>query len=203
MDGYQFWRSQYENIITSVVISGFPKIKDVSVEKMPFSDEYYVQTEGSNFTDLAQLLEIDEYKTILDHVNLTTDLLGIEAGRAVLLQQITQVLSDAGYVDPRHIQLIVDIMTFGGMIAGNNRFSMGKSDLGFIEKCCFESVDKFLNLAAISSQTDTLSGVSSRVAFGKQINIGTGAFEVLLDIDKLQLEMCEKDNAEEDFVPNY
>ena len=169
---YQFWRSQYENVLSSVVISGFPRIKDVSVEKMPFDDEYYIETEGSNFTDLAQMLEIDEYKTILDHVNLTTDLLGIEAGRAVLSNQITQVLSDAGYVDPRHIQLIGDIMTFGGNIAGNNRFSMGKSDLGFIEKCCFESVDRFLTLAAISSQTDPLTGVSSRVAFGKLINIG-------------------------------
>lgn len=105
MDGYQFWRSQYKNILSSVVISGFAKIKDATVEKMPFKNESYIQTDGSNFTDIAQMLEIDEYKTILDHVNMTADLLGIEAGRAVLLSQITQVLSDAGK-DKRTLALI-------------------------------------------------------------------------------------------------
>ncbi|RYE16190.1 MAG: hypothetical protein EOP45_17925 [Sphingobacteriaceae bacterium] len=103
---------------------------------------------------------------------MTSDLLGIEAARAVLYSEISEVLANAGIVDPRHILLLVDTMTYHGDIAGNTRHSMAKSDLGFIEKSCFESGDKFLLHAAVTNQLDDLKGVSAQVAFGRKATLG-------------------------------
>jgi hypothetical protein len=203
MQSWDFWSKHHESLWETVLISGELNIRETSVEKMPFRDEFYIQAVGTNITGLCNYEEINEYKTLLDQVQITSDLLGIEAARSVLYTEISEVLANAGVVDPRHILLLVDTMTFHGDVTGTTRHSMAKSDLGFIEKSCFESGDKFLLHAAVTNQTDNLKGVSAQVAFGLKARVGTGAFELLLDTKSIIGNVVEHDFSDDDDGPVY
>lgn len=172
MEAWDFWNQHHNEFWETVIISGEIDIIDATVEKLPFRDEYYIEAHGRNLTALCRYDEIDEYRTIFNQVQITCDLLGIEAARLVLFTEISEVLANAGVVDPRHILLLVDTMTFHGDVSGTTRHSMAKSDLGFLEKSCFESSDKFLLHAAVTNQRDNLNGVSARVAMGMKIQLG-------------------------------
>jgi DNA-directed RNA polymerase II subunit RPB1 len=63
---------------------------------------------------------------------------------------------------------------------------MNKVDNDPISKASFEkTMDHFIN-AAIFSESDKMQSVSSRVALGRVIPGGTGAFDLLLDTEKLK-----------------
>jgi DNA-directed RNA polymerase II subunit RPB1 len=221
MQNWEFWNEYGIKLMQGIKISGMNGITDVELQQLPFTDEHYIQTAGINIMELGKIDEIDEYRTIVDQVLVTADTLGIEAARWVLYDQISQVLQEAGAVDPRHLLLLVDAMTYNGIITGNTRHTMKKSNLGFIEKSCFESGDKALLQAAVNNQTDSLLGVSSSVAFGKLIKMGTGCMDIISeDItplepitsddfieDKVDIEWRDRrenpENEDEVFVPEY
>ena len=55
------------------------------------------------------------------------EVLGIEAGRASIADEISNVMECHGItVDKRHILLLADTMTFTGKILGNTRHGLNK-----------------------------------------------------------------------------
>jgi DNA-directed RNA polymerase II subunit RPB1 len=78
------------------------------------------------------------------------------------------------------------MMTYNGEVISINRHGMNKVDYDPISKASFEkTMDHFIN-AAIFSETDKMQSVSSRIAIGRVIPGGTGAFDLLLDTEKLK-----------------
>ena len=57
----------------------------------------------------------------------TREVLGVEAGRLAIIQEISGVMESHGItVDKRHIYLLSDTMTFTGKILGNTRHGLNK-----------------------------------------------------------------------------
>lgn len=55
------------------------------------------------------------------------DVLGIEAGRVSIVEEIRGVMESHGItVDARHVLLLADTMTFTGKILGNTRHGLVK-----------------------------------------------------------------------------
>jgi DNA-directed RNA polymerase II subunit RPB1 len=73
-----------------------------------------------------------------------------------------------------------------GSIISIDRHGLGKIDSEPIAKASFEkTMDHFIN-AAIFNEKDHLKSVSSRIMMGRVIPGGTGAFDLLLDTEKLE-----------------
>ena len=84
-----------------------------------------------------------------------------------------------------HTLLLVDRMTFGGTIASITRYTMKRDESGPFGKASFEETqENFLNAGA-RGEIEPTEGVSSSIICGKRANIGTGMFDLKIDIKKL------------------
>lgn len=92
------------------------------------------------------------------------------------LQEVQQVFQVYGItVDPRHLLLISDYMTFDGTFKPLSRSGI-ESSASPLQQMSFESTLKFLKSAIVKSQLDSLSSPSSRLMVGQPCKSGTGAF---------------------------
>lgn len=111
--------------------------------------------------------------------------LGIEAARATIATEIGSVMGDMG-IDPRHMQLLADVMTYKGEILGITRFGLSKMRDSVLQLASFEKTPDHLFDAAAGMKRDTIEGVSECIIMGQTMSVGTGAFQVvrLLGLEK-------------------
>ena len=139
---------------------------------------------------------VDSTRTISNDIIEVYELLGIEASRSLLLDQLDEVFIE--YINVRHIELLCDLMTSTGELISINRQGISRSDIGPLAKCSFEDTTDQLIRAGIFGEIDYLEGVSSNIMMGQKIHAGTNNCEILLDEEKLG-ELMEDDSDEEGF----
>jgi DNA-directed RNA polymerase II subunit RPB1 len=121
-------------------------------------------------------------------------LYGVEAARQVLLNEFISTFNSAGAtINHNHMSVLIDMMTHTGNIISIDRHGLGKLDSDVFTKASFEqTMDHFVN-AAIYNEVDTTESVSSRILLGRVIPGGTGAFDLMLDSEKLANSEYTKD----------
>ena len=144
--------------------------------------EWTMQTTGTNLRELWQLPMVDWQRSISNDVFELLDLLGVEAASTALFSEVRTVLSfDGGYVDDRHILMIVNIMTRCGDIMPLNRHGLNKLQTGPLVKCTFEeAVDIVFDAGAFAEENPVIS-ISDNIMFGQPIPGGTGKPQLLMD----------------------
>jgi DNA-directed RNA polymerase II subunit RPB1 len=186
-------------VMNDITLKGFDNINDIYVSdelRMDFdsktgdikeSKEYVVTTNGINFNKIRTIKGIDMKRVRCNDVMKTYKLYGIEAARQLLLAEYRITYSNAGsQINQNHLSVLVDQMCHLGDIISIDRHGMNKIDSEPIAKASFEkTMDHFIN-AAIFNEKDTMKSVSSRIAVGRVIQGGTGSFDLLLDINKLE-----------------
>ena len=171
------------HLLDSVYLQGVPGIQRALAQKttvlspsMEPQEKWLVDTEGSNLGEILAMEGVDFTRTTSNDVLEVYQLFGIEAANQVLFQQIKHVLSfDASYVNDRHIQLLVDTMTFRGFVCPVSRHGMAKSSLGPLMRSSFEETVDVLLDAAVYSEKDCTQGVTENIMLGKLAPIGTGS----------------------------
>lgn len=119
------------------------------------------------------------------------DTYGIEAGRATIINEIKGIFSMYIFpsilfltfrysitVDPRHLSLIADYMTFGGGYKPFNRLGLDSNVSPFL-KMSFEQTCGFLTKATLEGDEDRLETPSARLVMGRSVTGGTGSFDIL------------------------
>lgn len=178
-------------ILNGIVFRGVPGIKSVTFREdkdmLELVDgvykevqQYVLDTDGSNYLEVMNHPYVDATRLSSSHVHDIYDILGIEATRAVLLNEITTLFEEAG-VNNRHLGLLCDVMTRGGRLMPSNRHGVNKTDIGPLAKASFEETEKILLNAALFGEMDPVTGVSANIMTGQVIRGGTGFFNVLLD----------------------
>ena len=81
-------------------------------------------------------------------------------------------------VDPRHLSLIADYMTFGGGYKPFNRLGLDSNVSPFL-KMSFEQTCAFLTKATLEGDEDRLETPSARLVMGRSVTGGTGSFDIL------------------------
>lgn len=200
-----------KTILNDIVIKGVKGINSASMEKtdnilykMGDKSEDYtpkstwiLYTEGSNLLDIFSHPHIDASRTFTNNIYEIYETLGIEAAREVILSEITDLIgSDGTYINFRHTALLADTMVNRGSIMSIDRHGINKSDRGPLPKCSFEETTDMLAQAAIFSELDKMTGVSSNIMFGQEVPSGTGFVDVLFDEHKYLscLATIEEDN---------
>tara|TARA_B110000285_G_scaffold234836_1_gene313266 strand:+ start:2134 stop:6708 length:4575 start_codon:yes stop_codon:yes gene_type:complete len=207
-----------DDIINNINIKGIPNITDVIVGELSESkvndetstihqkDSYSMTTEKKNIliSDGINLVEVMN-SPYVDYINTHSNdiieifnVLGVEAGRQVLIDEIVDVIDHAGeYINLRHIELLCDVMTSRGILTSINRQGIKRGDIGPLAKCSFEDTTDQLIKAGIFSEKDNLKGVSSNIMMGQRIKSGTGMCEIYLDEEEMYKynELSDSDNT--------
>ncbi|MFA5931004.1 MAG: DNA-directed RNA polymerase subunit A'' [archaeon] len=144
-------------------------------------DEWIIKTSGSNLKYVLKLDEVNKEKVFTNDIIETSKVLGIEAGRTMVVQELKKVLDDNGIkVDVRHIMLLADLMTFSGEIKGIVRTGITKGKASPFAKAAFEETTKHLLEAAFKGERENLTGVVENIIVGQPIKVGTGNVELLM-----------------------
>jgi DNA-directed RNA polymerase I subunit RPA1 len=107
---------------------------------------------------------------------------GIEAATQVIVKEVQNVFKVYGItVDPRHLSLIADYMTFDGTIKPLNRKGIESSASPF-QQVSFESALTFLKSAALQGRVDNIDSPSACLITGHPCKVGTGAFGLINDM---------------------
>ena len=171
--------------INEVKICGISGIENIFFEKRE-NGEWFIETEGSNFQEVLGLDIADKTKTVSNDMWEIYETLGIEAARNFLVVEFIGVVSSDGtFVNDSHILLLVDVMTFNGIITSISRYGLKKENCGPMAKASFEeSLENFLK-AGIYGEKENTRGVSASIMLGKVPKVGTGLCDVLVDIKNL------------------
>ncbi|KAK5945238.1 DNA-directed RNA polymerase II core subunit rpo21 [Knufia obscura] len=154
--------------------------------KMEKKDEAYqeftLETSGSAFLAVLGIEGVDTTRTYTNKFTEVFDVLGIEACRAAIYRELTNVLSfDGSYVNARHMGILCDVMTNRGYVMPVTRHGINGSDTGALMRCSFEQTVEILLEAAASGELDDCQGLTENLILGQPAPVGTGVMDILLD----------------------
>lgn len=205
-----------ETLLNSIVLRGITGIKNVMPRKLQNSvkkderlaskeDGKYVQkdtwvldTTGSNLMQVLALDYIDQERTYSNDIKEIFDVLGIEAARQIVYNEFVEVMefSDV-YINYHHLSLLCDRMTSTENMVSIFRSGILNDDIGPISKATFEVHTEVLLDAARHAEFDHMRGVSANVMMGQMGVFGTGAFQLVLDMDMMKnMESVDVDTTD-------
>ena len=210
-DVLSIFKNIQEDMLSNVVIKGVKNITNIVMSEINVykqnqgeiisENTWMLETDGVNLLNIFNSPYVDYSKTFSNHIIEIFDVLGIEAARSLLIEQITDVVEYEGsYINNRHIEILCDIMTNKGILTAINRQGINRGDIGPLAKCSFEDTTDQLIKAGIFGEKDKLNGVSSNIMMGQVINAGTGMCDIFLDEEKMIKELNEINITQEDFI---
>ena len=209
-DVLSIFKKIQEDILSNVVIKGIKGITNIVMsEKTVHQKEeneitskkvWVLETDGINILDVFNSEFVDFTNTYSNDILEIYGVLGIEAARNLLIEEITSVMQDASYINNRHIELLCDIMTNKGYLTAINRQGINRGDTGPLAKCSFEDTTDQLIKAGLFGEKDKLNGVSSNIMMGQTIKAGTGMCDIFLDERKLMEEVEGINLSQDDFI---
>ena len=157
-------------------ISGIEKT--IVTEK---NGEPVIQTVGTNLKAILRKKEIDETRTTTNDIAEIAKVLGIEAGRRSIVDELYKTLDENDIrIDIRHIILLADVVTFSGEIKGTVRTGIMREKTSPFARAAFEETVKHLLNAALQGEREELQGVVENIIVGQPINIGTGTVDLIM-----------------------
>ncbi|KAI0137986.1 beta and beta-prime subunits of DNA dependent RNA-polymerase [Hypoxylon sp. NC0597] len=175
--------SHLKRVLPTVPISGYPDATRAIVQKKEDEDEKGVYNntvlvEGYGLRQCMNTEGVVGTETRTNSVLECRDVLGIEAARKTIAKEISDVMGDMG-IDPRHMELLADVMTYKGEILGITRFGLSKMRDSVLQLASFEKTADHLFDAAAGMKADRIEGVSEKIIMGQTMSIGTGAFQMV------------------------
>jgi DNA-directed RNA polymerase II subunit RPB1 len=193
LDALSAYKKFQNKLLNSVIIRGVPGVKAVTFrkgsERLSYSkedgkyattEEYILDTDGSNFLEVMNHPAVDATRVTSTHVHDIYSQLGIEATRHILYTEIATLFED-GQINYRHLGLLVDVMTRAGRLMSVDRYGINKLDIGPLAKASFEETERILLKAAVFGEIDPVTGISANIMAGQPIRGGTAFSDILLD----------------------
>ena len=166
------------------------KIKDNVVETSGIfkkQDIWVLDTVGTNMMSILALDYIDANRTISNDIVEVFNVLGIEAARQTIYNELVEVIEfDGTYINSHHFSILCDRMTFTNKMISIFRHGINNDNIGPIAKASFEETPEMFLKAARHAELDTMRGISANVMCGQEGFYGTSAFQVVLDINEMK-----------------
>jgi len=178
--------------IRDIPIKGIKNVHRVVV--MKDKDRYYLQSEGSNFSELLRVPGVDPTRCYTSDINQIAETLGIEAARNALIHESLYVMKEQGLdVDIRHVMLVADLMTFSGEVLQIGRHGVSGKKSSVLARAAFEVTVKHLLDAAVHGEYDPLKGITENVIVGQTIALGTGIVDLTMSPNYRMFVESKKD----------
>ena len=196
-DQIHMLRGFQEKLLNSVVLRGIQDINKVILRKVKNNvvesagsykrqDIWVLDTIGTNMLDVLGLDYIDASRTFSNDIIEVYNVLGIEAARQTIYNEIVDAIEfDDAYVNHHHFSILCDRMAFSHKLISIFRHGINNDNIGPIAKASFEETPEMFMKAAKHGELDTMRGVSANVMCGQEGFYGTSAFQVILDMDEM------------------
>ncbi|ABP51867.1 MAG: DNA-directed RNA polymerase subunit A'' [Pyrobaculum arsenaticum] len=167
--------------ILQIKVAGIKGVRKVVLQYDSKADEWFIVTEGTNLEAVLQLEEVDATRTYSNDLHEVEEVLGIEAARALVAQEIKRVLDEQGLdVDIRHMYMVADTMTWSGRLRPIGRHGVVGTKESPLARAAFEVTVKTLIEASVRGEEEAFKGVVESIIAGKYIPIGTGIVRLLM-----------------------
>ena len=170
-------------ILEKMIIFGIEGIESIYYMKDDTTEEWYVETDGSNFRKLLGHPIVDMTRLHSNNVWDIYESLGIEAAREFLVSEFESIMEG---INSCHTKLLVEKMTFTGTINSISRYTLRKDESGVISKMTFEESVDIMVKAGFSGDVEKVNGISASIVCGKRGNIGSGFMDLKMDMNKLK-----------------
>jgi DNA-directed RNA polymerase subunit A" len=169
--------------IKGIHISG---IKDVyQVLPVRRGDEFIIITAGSNLKAAFDNEYVDPSRTTTNSVCEVSNVLGIEAARQAIINEVFKVIENQGLnIDKRHMMLVADMMCNSGTVKGITRYGVVSEKASVLAKASFETPIKHIISAALIGEEDKLNSVVENVMLNQAVPVGTGLPGLITKIKK-------------------
>jgi DNA-directed RNA polymerase II subunit RPB1 len=187
-----------DQLLQKVVLRGIEGINKVILRKVldnvveingvyKKQDLWVLDTVGTNLLDVLGLDYIDNTRTLSNDIVEIYNVLGIEAARQAIYNELVEVVEfDGTYINYHNYSVLVDRMTFTSELISIFRHGINNDNIGPIAKASFEETPNMFLKAARHAELDTLRGISANVMCGQEGHFGTAAFQVVLNIEEMQ-----------------
>ena len=212
-DEIYLMKKYQDDLLNSIVLRGVHGIDNVIPRKLQNMvnkqdgkyerrDTWILDTTGTNLLETLALDYIDNKRTFSNDIKEIFDVLGIEAARQVIHNELVEVMEFSGaYINYHHLSLLCDRMTCNKDMVSIFRTGLFSDDIGPIAKATFEVHTEVLLDAARFGDFDSMRGVSANVMCGQPGYYGTNAFQLVLDMEAMaSIEANDTQNEEEDIL---
>uniref|UniRef100_A0A6C0IHE0 DNA-directed RNA polymerase n=1 Tax=viral metagenome TaxID=1070528 RepID=A0A6C0IHE0_9ZZZZ len=187
-----------DQLLQNVVLRGIKGINKVILRKIldnmvenngiyKKQEIWVLDTIGTNLLDVLGLDFIDNKRTVSNDIVEIYNVLGIEAARQTIYNELVDVVEfDGTYINYHNYSVLVDRMSFTHKLISIFRHGINNDNIGPIAKASFEETPEMFLKAARHAELDTLRGISANIMCGQEGMFGTSAFQVVLDIEELQ-----------------
>lgn len=195
-----------KRVLPDIVVKGYPDCARAIVKKDDKPDStgrepVSVLVEGYGLKACMTTEGVNGIKTTCNNVMECREVLGIEAARQTIIKEISSVMGGMD-IDPRHMQLLADVMTYKGEVLGITRFGLAKMRDSVLQLASFEKTPDHLFNAAMGMKKDRIEGVSECIIMGQSMSVGTGAMKVVRTLGITPAEMKRKTSAFEEAFAN-
>ncbi|EPR79820.1 DNA-directed RNA polymerase III subunit RPC1 [Spraguea lophii 42_110] len=173
---------QFKDLKRSILECDIKGIKEIcrSVINKYQGSNYNILMEGSGLLKIFKINHIDQRKCVTNNIIEIYEVLGIEAARNSIINEIEYTMSNHGMkIDRKHIMLLADSMCARGEVLGITRFGINKMKISTLMMASFEQTADHLFDAAVYNRKDGIKGVSENIIVGSNIPIGTGMVELI------------------------
>ena len=186
-----------EQLLQNVILRGTKKINKVIMRKLKDNmienngiykkqDIWLLDTVGTNLLSVLGLDYIDNTRTFSNDIAEIYNVLGIEAARQAIYNELIDVIEfDGTYINHHNFSVLVDRMTYSYKMISIFRHGINNDNIGPIAKASFEETPEMFLKAARHAELDILRGVSANVMCGQEGLYGTSSFQVVLDIEEM------------------
>jgi DNA-directed RNA polymerase subunit A" len=183
------------NKIVDINLSGVPGVSR-AILNQDKQGNYWIKTIGTNLTEILKIDEVDPVNTISNDIIEVSRVLGIEAARNLIIEEVNGTLENVGLiVDLRHIFLIADAMCLDGSVRGIGRYGLSGEADSVLARASFEVPLKHLIEAGLYHESDPFKYVANNIMSNQVIPVGTGGVELVV-------KQNGKGNSEEDSGEN-
>ncbi|KAG8938722.1 hypothetical protein FRC03_006984 [Tulasnella sp. 419] len=167
--------------LPGVVVNGIPTVARAIINIIDKNsergnkDDKELLVEGYGLRQVMTTEGIVGEETTSNHIMEVQTTLGIEAARRTIINEIQYTMSSHGMsIDPRHVMLLGDVMTYKGEVLGITRFGVAKMKDSVLMLASFEKTTDHLFDAAAYGKSDSIAGVSESIIMGNPAaNCGT------------------------------
>ncbi|KAI0052660.1 beta and beta-prime subunits of DNA dependent RNA-polymerase [Auriscalpium vulgare] len=159
--------------LPDVVVKGVPTISRAIINVKEKDDgrgrkgDKELLVEGYGLQKVMTTEGIIGEQTSSNHVIEVSQVLGIEAARATIINEIQFIMAEHGMsIDPRHVMLLGDVMSYKGEVLGITRFGVAKMKDSVLMLASFEKTTDHLFDASAYGKTDSIAGVSESIIMG-------------------------------------
>ena len=185
-----------EFILKNVILRGVKNIPKVLLRKVPNTsikengnyqakDIWVLDTVGTNLKDILTLDNINVNKTFSNDIQEVYRVLGIEAARQCVHNELIECFAGVGKINYHHTTMLCDRICATQKMVSIFRHGINNDDIGPIAKASFEETPEMFLRAAKHAELDLMTGVSANVMCGQEGYFGTGSFQVLLNHEEI------------------